>query len=363
MRKYSQKLRSIFSLTLSALLFLCGCTSAPPSTERVEVSEPKSAGLRISTAGVGAGNYTRVAYWLADSLVKESPDLSVWPEFRGNLVGRGFRDGLLRLADRQTDIALINSHGVAAMALKGAGMFEKPIPLRAVAVIPEDDWCVFVVDAALGVRSFKDLREKKVPLKLATGYLDGDSAIGFLALELLKRHGIDPEEFKSWGGQFMSGGPNASRAEYESGAADAWFQEAAFPEVLAGTLKKRPAAVLSIDPEVARQMEEELGVASITVPPGTYPGQDQPLIALDFSGFIVGVREDATEDLAYRLARIVVEKREELDRLQQFGPIRVVTAFNVVAEPYAIDPANVAKTTVPLHPGAIRYYREKGLMK
>jgi TRAP-type uncharacterized transport system substrate-binding protein len=126
---------------------------------------------------------------------------------------------------------------------------------------------------------------------------------------------------------------------------------------------KRPAALLSINPEVARQIEEELGVRSITVPPGTYPGQDQPLLALDFSGFIIGVREDANEDLAYRLARIVVEKREDLDRSLQFGPIRVVTGLNVVAEPYAIDPAAVAKTTVPIHPGAIRYYREKGLME
>ncbi len=349
-------------LFLIALFLSAGCgpSQAPPDTS--PVPEQNRTSVRITTAGVGSGNYARVAYWLADSIIKDDPNVRVWPEYRGNLVGRGFRDGLVRLLDREADVALVNSHGVAAMAIKGVGLFDRPIPLKAVAVIPENDWCVFVVDAALGVRSFADLREKKVPLKLATGYMDGDSAIGFLALELLRRHGIDPEEFKSWGGQFISGGPNVSRADYESGKADSWFQEAAFPELLGDTLKKRPGSLLTIDPEVARQMEAELGVVTISVPANTYPGQDQPFLALDFSGFIIGVREDMEEDLAYRLARIVVEKREDLDRTMQFGPVRVVAGLNVVAEPYAIDPATAMKTTIPLHPGAIRYYREKGLM-
>lgn len=335
------------------------------SQGNVPIQEAREAGariLRISTAGVGAGNYARVGYWLADSLMQVADNVSVWLEYRGNITGKGFRDGLLLLRDRKLEICLVNSHGVAAMALRGRGLFQEPVPLRAIAVIPEDDWCVFAVDANLGVRSFADLREKKVPLKLATGFLDGDSAVGFLALEVLRRHGIDPQALRTWGGEFFSGGPTPSRNDYVSGRANAVFQEAAFPELWKETARDRPTVFLTLEPRVAKEIEQEFGVVSVTVPANTYPGQDQPLLALDFSGFLICVREDMDESLAYRLAQIVVERRAELDRSSRFGSINVVPNLSLVSEPYAIDPLTVAKTPIPLHPGAMRYYKEKGLL-
>jgi len=175
--------------------------------------------IHISGAGVGYGGFVNVSRWLADNLMKQNDDLTIWFDYYHS--GRAFRDGVLLLADRKADICLVNSQGVMNMALRGRGFFEQPVPLRAVAALPQQDWCLFAVDAELGIRSFADLRERKVPLKLATGFLD--EVIAFLALEVLKRHGIDPEEFKGWGGEFLEGTPPTSREDISSGKANAVF--------------------------------------------------------------------------------------------------------------------------------------------
>lgn len=309
--------------------------------------------VRVSGAGVGYGGFLRISLWLADNLMKQDDRLSVWFDYY--YTGKAFRDGLLLLADRKAEVCLVNSQGVAAMALRGRGLFPRPVPLRAVAALPQHDWCLFAVDAALGVRSFADLREKKVPLKLTTGFLD--EAVGFLALEVLKRHGIAPEEFRRWGGRFVEGTPRTSRDDLASGKANAVFQEGAYSEESRSLARQRPLAYLSIDRKVAQELREELGWPSLTVPAHHYPGQDQPLLALDFSDWLICVRDDADENLAYQLARIVVEKGEELQRADAGGSSGVPSpSLN-----YPLDPQKLPKTSVPIHPGALRYYKEKGL--
>lgn len=139
--------------------------------------------LRI-VGGVGYRQFMRVGLWLADSLAARPDAPEIW--FGHHFTGRGFRDSVLRLASGQAELALVNARGVAAMAVRGRGMFERPVTnLRAIAALPHLDWTLFAVDAGLGVRSFADIAAKRVPLKLATGHLDGDNAVGFVAAELV----------------------------------------------------------------------------------------------------------------------------------------------------------------------------------
>jgi len=356
--------RSIACSGILGLLLLAGCAAESPPAVETETSAAPAARettVRMSTAGVGTGFYNRIVYWLGESLVRDGAEVTVWPEYRGSLTGRGFRDGVLRLADRRTDLAVVNSHGLAKMAFRGNGLFDRPLPIRAIAVLPEHDWAVFGVDASLGIRSFADLREQGVGLRVATGYTDGDNLVGFLVTEVLRRHGIDASAPDS-GWEFISGGEGVRR-NYESGETNAWFNEAAFPQVWNPILAERPTAYLSIEPEVAREFEEELGVISQTVPAGTYPGQDEPILALDFSGFILGVHEDMDDDLAYLLARTVVEHREEIDETMEFGGLGIRAGMIMVSRPFAIDPRTAADTPIPLHPGAERYYREQGYLE
>ena len=342
-------------LCIGVLLVLVQCSQSLPERD-MGATDESSQSIRISSGGVGYGGYVRISLWLLSNLKKQYPERDFWLDY--HLTQQAFRDGLLHLENNKAEISLVNTHSLATMALRGRGLFNRPIPLRAIAALPSYDWCIFAIDEKLGVRSFAELKEKQVPLKIATGFMGGDSAVTFVLLELLKRHGIDPDEFQRWGGQFLEGTSTTTRERVRSGEADAVFHEAAYNEEWQEIIQNRPMAFLSVDPAVAQQMQDEFGWAFLTVPASHFPGQEQPFLAPDFSDWLITVREDVEEDLAYRLAQIVVEKATELDEVSSYGSITFTGM-----EPYSIDPVKAIQTSIPLHPGARRYYQEKGLLR
>lgn len=360
-------------LLLTALFCGCGGTapdSARESTETANPADDYTRFVRVANAGLASGYYTRIALWLLHNLLPEDrrqdPEWSTWLEYRRAIIGMDFRDGLLKLADGKAEVALVNSSGVTAMAFRGAGLFDRPLPIRGIAVVPEDDWAFFVVDASLGIRSFADLREQRIPLRISSGFRNSDSAQYFYVREILRRHGVEPEEFQAWGGEFVgSGGPSHSRADWNAGKAEAIFQEGTYPDLWVEAFRDRPVNFLSLDPTVAAELEEELGVPTRTVPANTYANQPEPFIAVDFSGFNICVREDTNDALASRLAQIVAEKGAELDSVTRYLSVNspLLLPRRRGRAPFGLDPPEAVRTPIPLHPAAERYYRERGLIE
>jgi uncharacterized protein len=90
------------------------------------------------------------------------------------------------------------------------------------------------------------------------------------------------------------------------------------------------------------------------VKPAQYPawfkGQEGPVWGADFGTHLIA-RDDLPDDVAYAIVKTLIEKREEL--------VKAYPAFG------AFDPKEAAKPEnngIPLHPGAAKYYKEKGLM-
>ena len=342
-------------ISVVAILCLLSCTPEPQLEIENSAPIPGSNTIRMASAGVGYGGYVRISLWILNDLLGQDPSLNLWLDF--HTTGTKFRRGLLQLADNQADIALVNTEGLAIMALRGRGLFDRPIPVRGIGNLGTGEWAVFAVDAKYEVHSFAELREKRAPLTIVTGDRD-DSASGFLVMELLRRHGIDPEEFLGWGGAFIHGGAGGfATAELVSGRADAVFQEAIIGPAIDALLEERPMNFLSVDPEVAEQIENEFGWPFVTVPANEYPNQDAPFLAPNFTGWLICLREDMDADLAYRLAEIVVQQHEDLEQTRNYGSV----TFSPLA-PYSIDPNEVAQMAIPLHPGAQRYYEENGLL-
>ena len=335
-------------LAIAAAVAVACVTDAAPGRS---VEAQKRQQLRV-VGGVGYRQFMRINVWLADNLAARPDAPQIW--FHHHLTGRGFRDSVLMLASGEAELALVNARAVAAMAVRGRGMFDRPITnLRAIAALPHRDWTLFAVDATLGVRSFAHIAARRVPLKLTTGFLDGDSAVGFIARELFRRHGVPFERLEEWGGRVIPAGNSETREAMVTGRADAVLQEGARGEEWEEMARKRPVVFLSMDRKVADAIEQELGFGSIEVPAGYYPGQTEPFLAPDFSDWLICVRDDLPEPLAYWLAQVAVEERQKLDREYSTESPRY-TSIN-----YPLDPRKLADTApVPLHPGAARYYRE-----
>ncbi len=86
----------------------------------------------------------------------------------------------------------------------------------------------------------------------------------------------------------------------------------------------------------------------VVVPRGTYRGQDTDVETLGVDNLLV-CREDLPDELVYALTKVF------------FEALPALAETHVAAK--GIDPHQGPRTPIPLHPGAARYYRERGLLQ
>ncbi|MEP6836907.1 MAG: TAXI family TRAP transporter solute-binding subunit, partial [Bradyrhizobium sp.] len=85
---------------------------------------------------------------------------------------------------------------------------------------------------------------------------------------------------------------------------------------------------------------------AVTIPANTYTGQDKDVPTAAVINYLV-TSSAVSDDLAYQMTKLVYESLPELANSHAAGKeIKLETAAN--------------GSPVPLHPGAIRYYKEKG---
>ncbi|MDK2791802.1 MAG: uncharacterized protein PWQ25_665 [Deferribacteres bacterium] len=83
------------------------------------------------------------------------------------------------------------------------------------------------------------------------------------------------------------------------------------------------------------------------IPAGTYPGQKEDIKTIAQPNFLA-VREDLPEDVVYKITKTIYENLPFLNNIH-----KATTAMNIKE---ALD-----GLPVPLHPGAVKYYKEVGV--
>ena len=103
--------------------------------------------------------------------------------------------------------------------------------------------------------------------------------------------------------------------------------------------------------EIARIRAKHSFLKPLTVPAGSYPGQNDPINALGSWSFVLA-RENLPDDVAYRLARTLHGAEAEL--CKKLPQACETTAANTVA---------AAPNVELIHPGVMKYFREIGVVK
>ncbi len=102
---------------------------------------------------------------------------------------------------------------------------------------------------------------------------------------------------------------------------------------------------------VPKDVVEKIGppFVPVVIPGGTYTGQDKDVPTAAVVNYLV-TSADVSDDIAYQMSKLIFESLPELANAHVAGKeIKLENAAN--------------GSPVPLHPGAIRYYKEKGLIK
>ena len=119
-------------------------------------------------------------------------------------------------------------------------------------------------------------------------------------------------------------------------------------------VKQRELMALSAEEQALESLQRQYGFGRNSLPAGYWPSLEAPINTLDFSDFVVLVRDDMPEDVAHLLAWCLVETRETLERqYRHLPPERSPLSYPLV-------PAAMARPPIPLHPGARRYFEASG---
>lgn len=191
-----------------------------------------------------------------------------------------------------------------------------------------------------GIKSLYDFKGKRVSIGAVA------SGTELTARELLNAAGIDPDKDIK--------GENLGVGDTGSAFADKHIDAA----IMLGSLGMggvvEPATLgliefIDVPTEViTKVLKQSPYWFEFTIPANTYSGQPNPVKT--YAGpNIVAVTEELPEDIVYQMTKIAFENKDELVKIT----------------PHMADmtPEGAHNIMIPLHPGALKYYKEIGVIK
>ena len=257
--------------------------------------------------------------------------------------------GAKLVANGKLDLVWLNPSIIPSMAVRGVGPFQRKFPLRALAVFPSWDRLVIAVSPRLGINTMEELIARKPKMKVSIAVND---CVDFAIKFLLRCHGISQKHFIQWGGSVdeVVRPSNPQRREgIISGKLDMVIDEGM--DSWGDIAVQHGMKFLSYSEPVLRKLEK-YGFQRARLDHGRIVGITEPTTAVDFSGWPIVVRKDFPNDLAYHIAGVLEKIRTEIP-------------YDAAATPpmkQLCSHSESGPLDFPLHPGAERYYREKGYL-
>jgi TRAP transporter TAXI family solute receptor len=310
-------------LSVLAILGVAACSS----------DQPRARFLSIATGGTG-GVYYPYGGGLAKVLNEHVPGIRASAEVTSASV-----DNLKLIRDGKADIAFALADTVAD-AVNGLEAFENaPAPAMTLAVL-YSNYMQLVTLGSSGISSAEDLRGRTV----STG--SPGSGTEVIAFRILRAAGVNPEsEVKRQGL-----GASESAGALKDGKIEAFFWSGGLPSAAIQDLAHSPGVTIRVIPtgHVVPALQRAHGALyfPLEIPAGIYPGVTSPVAVVGVANLLV-VHRDMPEQLAYDITRVLFEKRADL------------AAIHPEARNLSLDTATKG-SPADFHPGALRYYAEKG---
>lgn len=312
-------------------------------------------GLELA-AGIFTKCSDQLASQLSVSLTSGRRD-SGPTEFRiginGDLYG-GMR-APVEVGTRRVDIAYVNPSALVAMAYRGKGYYKRKMELRVLGCFPSWDRIALVVAKDLRVKSLRDVAEKKIPLRVSTRLSGVNNGTYYTISTILGLYGLSFEKIKRWGGEVQECGRPFAPERLKSIAKrsiDAVFDEGiSTPGGWLDQALENGYEIVPMEPQVVKKLEQ-MGYTRSVLPKSRYPQLKEDALTIDYSGWALVTHRWLPNRVAYSAIE-TIDERQSVIPVDDDGPL---------------DMKNLCRGTekcplqVPLHPGALKYYKEKGYL-
>jgi uncharacterized protein len=291
--------------------------------------------LVIGTGGTG-GVFYPYGGGLARILQERLADTEATAEVTGGSVDNM---KLIQAGDADLGLSTVDS---AFDAVRGEGSYAETgaVPACTLAVLYPSFLHVVALETS-GINTIADMRGKRVSVGSA------GSSTEDAADRLLEAAGLDPQADVQRDNLSVA----ESVAAMKDQRVDAFFWIGGLPTSAVTDLVATPnLPVKFIDTsEYLPQLSEQYGTVytEFALPGGTYAGFDEDIPGIGINN-ILFVNAEMNEQLAYDILATIFDNLEE------------VKAIHPEAEKLSLEAA-VTGSSIPFHPGAIRFYQERGV--
>jgi hypothetical protein len=230
-------------------------------------------------------------------------------------------------------------------AYRGTPPYQIAFPeLRLIAVLTENKLHMIIAEE-LAINTLEELRTRSGGVRIGTG-MPGSNEEYVMRL-LLEESGVTYEDIRSRGGRVNLLGTSERVGSWQDRHLDMINFTINDPApAVAELMIARPARIWSVPPELRNRLVEKHGYLASTIPPGTYPGQDEVVETIGDVAVLFGTA-DLDSAVVYAVTKTIAENKPYL-----------VTVHPSFAQ---WDPSALPQNAgVPYHSGAARYYRERG---
>lgn len=295
----------------------------------------ESINLSIGTGGTG-GVYYPLGGGLANVLSKNVPGMSATAEVTGGSVDnlKLIGTGKPYLGFSMTDAALD--------AFKGEDKFKgQKVPLRTLMILYPNRMHVVSIEG-MGVNSMKDLKGKRV----STG--SPGSATEVMAFRVIEGAGLDKDKDMKRERLGVAESVNALKDK----KIDAFFWVGGLPTAAVTDLAATPGVKIKMidHAETVAPMNKKYGNLYVedVIPKTTYSGMQTDNKQATVMNILVA-HENLSEEAAYNIVKTMFDKRADM------------IAVHKEAENFKLENQKTAATPIPFHPGALKYFKEKGV--
>jgi len=298
------------------------------------VAQAQQKTISIGTGGTG-GVYYPLGGGLANVLSKSIPGLQATAEVTGGSV-----DNLKLIGAGRSEVGF-SMVDAALDAEKGQDKFKgAPVPVRTLMILYPNQMHVVSIEGT-GVEKMSDLKGKRV----STG--SGGSATEVMAFRVIEAAGLDKDKDMKRERLGVAESVNALKDR----KIDAFFWVGGLPTAAVTDLGATPGVKIKLidHADLAPKMNAKYGnlYAGSIIKAGTYPGQTADNKNTVVWNILVA-NANMPDQMAYDIVKTIVDKQADL------------IAVHSEAKNFALENQIKDYSPIPWHPGAVKYFNEKG---
>ncbi|MCL5808713.1 MAG: TAXI family TRAP transporter solute-binding subunit [Deltaproteobacteria bacterium] len=313
-----------------ALLIVAACFIVAGFASAVAAADVK---MVLATGGT-AGTYYPFGGAMAKIWNSKIPGMNVTAQATGASVEN------VRLVNRkEAELAIVQSDTID-FAFNAKEAFKEKLTKMAVLAVLYPEVIQVVVRGDSKIDSFDDLKG----MKIGVGAPGSGTEANFR--QLSDGYGIKKEDVKA---QYLSFAESAE--QFKDKHIDAFIVTAGIPNAAIMDIgTQHSVRIINIaDNKAAAITKKYPFLSSFTIPANTYKNQTSPVKTVAVNAVLIA-STDVKADVAYSIVKSLFEGQNELAAAHAKGKeLNLKTASTGVS--------------IPFHPGAVKYYKEKGLMK